>query len=111
MKRALKGIFKKAEFYSFIKIDGEATPVKQQGYTDGKYYYYSNELWYAIDEHTGLAFCIRHTLEECYQTVHSEHFQNLLKESENSETYTKQCSEWYKALVKVGAIMENPISS
>ena len=100
-----KYIFKKEEIYSYI-----AKAVKHQGYTDGEYGYYNDNdgTWYAINYWTGLAICCGETLEECYQRVHSEHFQNLLKEAENSKTYIEKCLVWLKAMLELKMCCEPP---
>ena len=50
---------KKTVFYSMVRENGANIAKRQDGYTDGKFFYYKNKYgtWHAIHPENGLSVC------------------------------------------------------
>ena len=114
--------FHKTKVYSrmFIPLEHKQKAVGHDGWSDGKYEYFSREertkdvfgketIWYAIDPMSGLAFGEGKSRKECADIVHSEKMQELFAEKQKTREYHKAVSDWYNLMVECGAYMENPI--
>ena len=63
---------KKCQFYSMMRTDNGPAAVIHDGYTDGTYYYYKNDVqWSAIHPETGLQVVYGYTRKECAEKAHA----------------------------------------
>ena len=114
--------FHKTKVYSRVydPTEHKQKAVCHDGWSDGKYTYYSREekkkssletetIWYAIDPMTGLSIGNGKSRKECTDFVHSKKIQELFTEKQKTEEYQKAVSDWYNMMVECGAYMKNPI--
>ena len=75
---------KKKGFYSIHKIDNSIKAIWHEGYTDGRYYYYKDNVWRAIHPETGLAIAYAGTRKQCVQLAYADKAQNALTQAEKA---------------------------
>ena len=62
---------RKCKFYSLILVGTSKKPVAKEwnGYTDGRYNYYKNGLWFVIEPTTGLSMAYGDTRQEAAEKI------------------------------------------
>lgn len=114
--------FHKTKVYSrmFVPLEYKQKAMPNDGWSDGKYEYYSREekkkgsletetVWHVIDPMSGLALGDGKSRKECIDFVYSDKIQELFSEKQKTGEYQKAVSDWYNMMVECGAYMENPI--
>ena len=92
------------EFY-VIEIDENNKPMAKlrNGYEDPACFYYrKDDVWIAVDKHTGLRLAIRNRKKDLEKLIHSKTFERSMMEAiaMKPKQYEKLCKSYNDMIVK-----------
>lgn len=95
----------KTKFYTLENKNGRPTATLKNGYTDGRYNYYYNNVfrrWYAIMPNVGLSICDDRTLRDTMLKVYSDDVQNKVNDyiTRDVDRYAGYIERYFDAVKK-----------